>query len=102
MTTSDALQGISRLFLDAAPLIYFVEQNPRYIACLDTVFDRVDAGSLTAVTSSVTLGEALIQHLYQSGQNKHCGQRNYAPVTISRSQTLFKSPALWMQVVKHS
>jgi hypothetical protein len=28
MRISDALAGISRLFLDTAPVIYFVERNP--------------------------------------------------------------------------
>ncbi|MDZ8186866.1 MAG: hypothetical protein RMX96_18695 [Nostoc sp. ChiSLP02] len=28
MRISDALSGVSRLFLDTAPVIYFVERNP--------------------------------------------------------------------------
>jgi hypothetical protein len=29
MRISDALAGVSSLFLDTAPVIYFVERNPR-------------------------------------------------------------------------
>ncbi len=60
MTITDALGGIARVFLDTAPVIYFVEQNPAYFARVDVVFDGIDAGTLTAVTSSVTLAETLI------------------------------------------
>lgn len=55
-----ALQGVTRLFLDTAPVIYYVERNPTYTALVDDIFDRVDAGTLQAVTSPVTLAECLI------------------------------------------
>jgi predicted nucleic acid-binding protein len=57
---ADALQGISRLFLDTAPVIYFVERHPRYAALADEIFDRIDAGTLPAVTSPITLAECLV------------------------------------------
>lgn len=57
---SEYLQTISRLFLDTAPVIYYVEANEHYLPLVQTVFDHLDAGSLTAVTSPVTLAECLV------------------------------------------
>ncbi|MDQ3705816.1 MAG: type II toxin-antitoxin system VapC family toxin [Chloroflexota bacterium] len=60
MKIADALVGVSSIFLDTAPVIYYVENNPHYHDLVRDVFDRVDAGSLSAVTSPVTLSECLV------------------------------------------
>lgn len=60
MKVDDALDGVTRLFLDTAPVIYYVEANPRYVASTNAVFERIDNGTLLAVTSPVTLAECLI------------------------------------------
>jgi predicted nucleic acid-binding protein len=54
------LEQAKRVFLDTAPLIYYVEKDERYLAAIDLVFDRIDAGELTTVTSAVTLAECLV------------------------------------------
>lgn len=51
MKIGEALRNVTRLFLDTAPVIYFVEKNEQYSAIVQTVFDRVDDGALQAVTS---------------------------------------------------
>ncbi len=43
MRTSDALVNVSRLFLDTAPVIYFVERNPQFVDLVDPVFERLSA-----------------------------------------------------------
>jgi predicted nucleic acid-binding protein len=53
-------RGIRRLFLDSAPVIYFVEQHPVYYSILQPIFNRFESGDLTAVTSPITLAECLI------------------------------------------
>ena len=63
---ADALHGVAMLFLDTAPVIYFVERNPQYFAVVKPVFDAVDAGVPTAVTSPITLAEALVEP-YRTG-----------------------------------
>jgi predicted nucleic acid-binding protein len=60
MNIADAVQNVARLFLDTAPVIYYVEKNQRYLALVKVAFDRIDDGSLTAVTSPVTLTECLV------------------------------------------
>jgi len=57
---SDGLNGIRRLFLDSAPVIYFVEKHPIYYSLLEPIFSRLEAGELVAVTSPVTLAECLV------------------------------------------
>jgi predicted nucleic acid-binding protein len=57
---SDGLQNVTRLFLDIAPIIYYVEKNPDYFASVEIIFERIDGGLLTAVTSPVTLAECLV------------------------------------------
>lgn len=59
MRISDALVGVSRLFLDTAPVIYFVERNPQFVDLVDPIFDRLEA-DITAVVSGITLSECLV------------------------------------------
>jgi len=42
MKTAEALHQVKRLFLDTAPVIYYVEKNPRYLAVVAPIFDRID------------------------------------------------------------
>ena len=60
-----ALKDVTRLGIDSAPVIYFIDQNPRYVALVDELFQRVASGSLTAVTSTITITEVLIHPLRQ-------------------------------------
>lgn len=60
MKLADALQGVSLLFLDTAPVIYQVERHPVYFSLVEVVFREIDAGGVTAVTSPITLAECLV------------------------------------------
>jgi len=62
---NDALSGVTKIFLDTSPLIYFVEQKPGYEALIDEIFSRIDQGNLAAVTSVVGLAECLIRPIRQ-------------------------------------
>lgn len=59
MKISDALANVSRLFLDTAPVIYFVEHNPQFVDLVDPIFERLST-DLTAVASGITLSECLV------------------------------------------
>jgi predicted nucleic acid-binding protein len=54
------LQGVSRLFLDTAPVVYYLERHPRYAPVADVVFQRIDSGTVSGVTSPITLAECLV------------------------------------------
>lgn len=64
----EQLSSTTQLFLDTAPVIYFVEQHPRYLPLLEPLFQRLDAGELTAITSPITLAECLVLPLRQEEQ----------------------------------
>jgi predicted nucleic acid-binding protein len=85
---ADALKAVNRLFLDTAPVIYFVERNPSYAALVDEIFDRIDAGTLHAVTSPVTLAECLVEPM-RRGLTK--AQRDYTDLIVSGANVAFQS-----------
>ncbi|ELR99459.1 PIN domain-containing protein [Gloeocapsa sp. PCC 73106] len=60
MKLVDSLQGISRLFLDTAPVIYYVERHRIYFPLVDPIFDLIIDGAIEAVTSPITLAECLV------------------------------------------
>jgi len=61
MKLDDALQGVSSLAFDTAPIIYFVEANPAYDKLVANIFNRVAAGELEGWTSVISLSEVLVQ-----------------------------------------
>jgi predicted nucleic acid-binding protein len=56
----ESLTGIYRVFLDTAPVIYYVENVARYRGVMDAIIARSRAGSLELVTSPITLAECLV------------------------------------------
>jgi len=55
----DILNG-NTVYLDTAPIIYYVENISPYSDLLDPVFQAVRSGSLRACTSTLTLAETLV------------------------------------------
>jgi hypothetical protein len=51
------------VFLDTAPLIYFIEGHSSYQPILSRLFDFNDKGNFSFVTSAVTLLEVLVKPL---------------------------------------
>ncbi len=66
MKIEEAFQSVNRLFLDSAPVIYYVDMNPGYSAIMDGIFDWIRAAQIRVVTSPVTLAECLILPLRDS------------------------------------
>ena len=60
MKVNNAIQGIRRLFLDIAPIIYYVENHPNYYELTQVIFDGIDEGLLLGVTSPISLSECLV------------------------------------------
>ena len=86
MKIADALNGVSLLFLDTAPIIYFVEANPVYFSVVEAIFDRIDQGSVAAVTSPVTLAECLI---FPLRANNVPLQQNFSDLILTGRNTTF-------------
>ena len=86
MKISDALAGVSRLFLDTAPVIYQIEKNPVCFDRVAAIFQAIDAGKLGAVTSPVTLAECLV-HPFRLGLSSV--QQAFIDVIVSGANTTF-------------
>lgn len=69
MKLEEALAGVTRLYLDTAPVIYLVERNPQFFDQVRSVFQSVDDGDLTVVASPITLAECLVG-AYRLGQTE--------------------------------
>jgi len=80
------------VYLDANIFIYAVERHPDFVALLEQLFSRVNAGGMTATTSEITLAECLVkpfadndvdrQQLYQAAI---AARPNFAVAPVSRS-----------------
>ena len=51
--------------LDTAPLIYFVEEHPKYLPTIRPFFQAIDDNEFRVVTSMITLTEVLVHPLRQ-------------------------------------
>lgn len=60
MSLNNRLKEVRQLFLDTAPVIYFIENNPTFTPALQPLFENLDNGSITAVVSPITLAECLV------------------------------------------
>ncbi len=60
MKLAEQLDSFRQVFLDTAPVIYFVEKNPDFSEKVQPIFSRLDDGTLIAVVSPITLAECLV------------------------------------------
>jgi predicted nucleic acid-binding protein len=60
MKVGDAFQGVTKVFLDTAPVIYHVEATVGFFEVVQETFRLLDEGAFQAVTSPVTLAECLV------------------------------------------
>lgn len=60
---SDTLRTGSRVFLDSAVLIYFLEENPRYLPSVNALFTRIAERGLYGIASYLTLMEVIVKPL---------------------------------------
>ena len=85
MRATDALPVGSWIFLDTAPIVYFLESISPYHAPLRGIFQRIDSGAINAVTSPVTLAECLVKPMRQ--ENAVLQRMFIDTVTAGRSTT---------------
>lgn len=78
--------GDGPLALDTVAFIYFIEEHPRFLPVLDSVFSAIDAGRLPAIASSLTLLEVLVVP-YRAG-NSPLAERYEQVLTRSRGLRL--------------
>jgi len=51
---------------DSAPLIYYIEEHPKYLATADELFESLDRGMARGMTSVLTLQEVLVKPLREA------------------------------------
>jgi predicted nucleic acid-binding protein len=61
MKVEDAFQAIQRLYIETAPLIYYVEENLTYLALMDTIVGYLEDTPIEAISSVIILTEVLNQ-----------------------------------------
>lgn len=59
MNISNALKDIGHLYMDTAPLIYYVEEHPTYIKRMDEIIEHIQKKPITVTCSVLTLTEIL-------------------------------------------
>jgi predicted nucleic acid-binding protein len=69
MKIEDVFEGIQRLYIETAPLIYYVEENPNYVAKMNAVVGAIENSSIEAVSSVITLTEVLAQPVKLNNAN---------------------------------
>jgi len=69
MTIAGELSRVSSLFIDTAPIIYYIEANPQFGPLAKEVFDSLLSGRISAYSSVLTLTEVLPKPI-ESGDAK--------------------------------
>lgn len=59
-TIQTELISVQRLYVDSAPLIYYVEEHPAYLETMREIVSIIDKTSLVAYSSVLTLTEVLV------------------------------------------
>ncbi len=68
MGIDEVLNAHTKWVIDTAPVIYYIEEHPKYLRLVDKIFPRLSstANSIYAVSSLITLTEVLPQPLRQN------------------------------------
>ncbi len=69
------LERYDCICLDTAPLIYFIEENQRYISIVEKIFSEISYGNILGISSYLTLLEVLIKPIKEGAReiaDKYC------------------------------
>jgi len=66
---ADLFSNFPSIFLDTALVIYYVDGNSAYQLLVDSIFDTLDRGDITGITSPITLAECLV-HPYRKNDSQ--------------------------------
>lgn len=69
-----AIQG-NRVYLDTNIWIYALEEHPNFAVALAELFQIIDQGGLAAVTSELSLAEALVKPMTDQNLPRHIEYR---------------------------
>lgn len=83
MKISAALVGVQQLYIETAPLIYYVEVNPAYAAKMDAIVATIETTPIDAVSSVITLVEVL-SHPMKLGDHRLV--QEYRDILVNSSE----------------
>ncbi|MCP4421581.1 MAG: type II toxin-antitoxin system VapC family toxin [Chloroflexi bacterium] len=84
--TNKTLQQFDSVFLDTAPVIYYVERKQPFYKKAELFFSLLDDGAFTAVSSPITLAECLF---YPYKQKNEPLLQAFQVLLISGPNTIF-------------
>lgn len=64
-----AFRSAARIYLDTAPLIYYIEANVEFAGLIDPLIQAIDRGEKNCVSSFITLLELLVKPLEQGRED---------------------------------
>jgi predicted nucleic acid-binding protein len=68
MTLAEELTHIRSVFIDTAPIIYYIEAHPQYGSLVTDIVTAFQSGTLTAFSSVITLVEVLTKPVEAGNQ----------------------------------
>jgi predicted nucleic acid-binding protein len=100
--------GLS-IFMDTAPIIYFIEENPTYSSYVNSIFEKLSEGKIEVVTSVISYMEVLTKpyklgkvELIETYKEFFCKSKGFSVININstiaelaakmRSKYSFKTP----------
>jgi predicted nucleic acid-binding protein len=68
VSLNSTLQGVKIIFLDTAPIIYFIENHPQFSDIVEVFIEQLDQGNIQGIISPVTVAECLVNPLKNKDQ----------------------------------
>jgi len=87
MKLEDALGDVSAILLDTAPVIYYLERNPRYAPVMEAFFYLRAKSGIVLITSPITLLECLVHPLQRGLPDL---ERAYHRLIVAGENTVFR------------
>jgi len=82
-----ALQGVNTIFLDTAPIIYFIENHPQFADIVEVFIEQLDQGNLQGIISPVTVAECLVNPFKEQDQKL---QQDFVDFMLRQQSILMK------------
>lgn len=87
MSLDSVLQGVKTIFLDTAPIIYFIEGHPEFADVVQIAIEQLEQGNLQGVISPVTVAECLANPFKNQDQQL---QQDFADFLLRHKSIILK------------
>ena len=77
MSLSEELDRVTSLFIDTAPIIYYIEAHPQFGPLAKEVVIAFQSGNLNVYSSVITLAEVLPKPIERGDENLPGDLRNF-------------------------